>query len=145
MAESSVIKKMEKFVFKKIVYLIIILGIILFGFWFGYKWFFKKTPSKEQEIAQIKEVTKKSLDAILEKEFGKDYEIKKIDFYDEERWAVAHLIPITFETDEALVVYKKEKNDWKVFLGPGTFFGDADLEALNQLPSEVKKEIGVEE
>lgn len=129
---------MKKFFNKKIIFIISIIFLVIF-----WNRVFKK-PTLEKEIEQLEKATQESIDKEIEKTLGKDYKISDLKFYNNNTWAIAVIQPITFETDPALIIYKKEGKSWRIFLGPGTSFEDTDPQLLNQLPQEVKKEIGVE-
>jgi len=102
-------------------------------------------PSPEKEKEKIEQVTQQTLDKEIEKEFGKDYKISSLTFYENNTWAVAILKPISFQAEGATIIYKKEGEGWKIFLGPGTSFEDSTPDLLNQLPPQVKKAIGLEQ
>lgn len=102
-------------------------------------------PSPEKEKEKIEQVTQQTLDKEIEKEFGKDYKISSLTFYENNTWAVAILKPISFQAEGATIIYKKEREGWKIFLGPGTSFEDSTPDLLNQLPPQVKKAIGLEQ
>jgi len=129
---------------KKIIF-IIIGGLVIVLLIAGLGWYrVTKTKQEEQKnIAAIKEVTKEEIDPEIGKHFGSDYEIKEVTFYENRSWAVVILTPLTFTTDEALVVYKKEGDKWHLFLGPGTDFSDLEPNLLEQIPNSVKEAIGL--
>ncbi len=81
----------------------------------------KDTKSQEQKI--IENQTKQQLDQRIQI----SYTIEKVKIY-EGNWAI--MVVNNPTTDPARVVIKKEKGSWNVILGPGTYFDDADLQAI---------------
>lgn len=125
---------------KKILIIIIIFILLLLIIGGLMLWYY----IPKNNISKIETITKETLDAEIKKTFGKDYELKDLTFYNNRTWALGHLSPLTFQADEAVVIYyKKEGDNWILFLGPTTSFEDEDFSKLNQLPQELKQKIGL--
>jgi hypothetical protein len=63
-------------------------------------------------------------------EFGKDYTLQSIRYYDNKAWVTATVVPLSTKTDNALVVIHMINGSYQVVLGPGTAFPNNYLQGL---------------
>lgn len=70
---------------------------------------------------------------------GKDYKLNHVQYFDNNQWAVATIVPIGTASDSATIVLQKQNGSYEVVLGPANSFVGDDL---NGLPADVRKSLG---
>jgi len=105
--------------------------------------FFLTQQEESWNQKAIRERIKEEIDVEISREFGRDYQLKNLKFYNGYEWAAGILKPITFVTDEAMIILKREKGEWIIFFGPDTA-GILPSKLYKQLPPLLIKDWSLE-
>jgi len=69
-------------------------------------------------------------------QFGKDYSLQDVRYFDNRTWATASVVPLKIHTDTATAVMYMVNGSYQVVLGPGTAFPNSYLSGL---PDDVRQ------